>query len=423
MIEHRWRDARCLEPQPVSGIYDSAEASLRVAIIDGCVAGWWRSDLRLLETSRSYTLVAPHLGLPGSRAPGSADEVVVVPDEFRIARPGDGIVLSVAPDGTPSVFQRRARRGTAGPATALRLRQRLDTRDLVTLLAAGETAVQIAALTRLVGEPLDDGKCAALQSWFDRAWLLPETERIAANVLEIIASTGDRCLIRQARRALDAPATALLASTPFARIAIPEERIEALLAVLDAPAHASSHQVAEKLAQGLHPDHCGPQTAARCLSAARGAELEAALRARIDRDPTKTPVALHALGAYLGSERHAAFTLDLAATAPCHAIELLVARTSRLPVDQVAAAFGRVLSRRDCARGREITASVLAHLLTNHTVPEAAWEVLRRYLDSVPPKKRRVSLYLGCHSAARDRHAAADAVLALLGLTRCAPVN
>lgn len=420
------RDARCLDPRPPSGVYDSADGSLRVAIVDGCVALSWRPSYPKLAPSSPATLLAPHFSL-GGWEPTTPGEVVMVPAVHRIATAGDGIVLSAGSEGAPSVFTRNAWREHRGlgPAVtdwkALRLRVRIDTRDLVALLATGDAVVQTAALTRLVSRPLDARTCAAVRAWIDRT--TPETERIATSVLGIVANTEDRCLITETRRALERPHAAQLASTAFTRIATLEERIEALLAVVDAPAYPGSHQVAEELAEYLHPDHCGPQDRTRCLTAARGAELEAALRARIGRDPTTTPAPLHALRAYLGAARHAAYALNVAANAPCRAIESLVSHAYRLPVEQIAPAFARVLARRECARGREVAASVLGHLLTNNTVPEAAWKVFGRYLDTIPPRRRPVFWDSECYPATRDRHAAADAVLALTGFARCAPAG
>jgi hypothetical protein len=68
-----------------------------------------------------------------------------------------------------------------------------------------------------------------------------------------------------------------------------------------------------------------------------------------------------------------------------------------------------------------VTARVLAYLVTNNSATPSAWDVLGSYLDGITPAKRKGFLGTDCYPAMRDHHQAADAVLARVGRTRCAP--
>ncbi|MCE9580162.1 MAG: hypothetical protein K8W52_44005, partial [Deltaproteobacteria bacterium] len=65
----------------------------------------------------------------------------------------------------------------------------------------------------------------------------------------------------------------------------PDEKAEAILAILDRPPTPGWEQATRALAQNLHPDHCGPTTAARCLTPDAATSFEFALRMRIAPNP------------------------------------------------------------------------------------------------------------------------------------------
>lgn len=272
---------------------------MRIAIVDGCVAATFPvPDMWQQEPDRWAALVAPQLVPAEADVAARRDQVVVRPPAS--AAPDHAFVLAVGADGAVSASPLDTVR-RAHAASPLRLVAALDDRrgGIARLLDHPDLAVQAAALTRALQAP-DADECVAIAAWLDRSHVARHP-RVTTAALRFANAP---CLVPAIRRALDEPALTVAASEALARLASPDAKAEAILAILRRWQTPGWEQATEALAANLHPDHCGPSTAARCLTPAAAKHFEWQLGLLVAPNPPPEEEPAYAVLSYFrGSAR------------------------------------------------------------------------------------------------------------------------